>query len=174
MRILSQTRLLPIAAALAVSIIAGCSSSTNDNNTPATAATAQATATPAAPVAGAASATSTQVTISVAGPGVVELALPMNPDGKRQQYSDIRTTGTWAHTFNGERIQSTQQGSAVTLHLLGNNPAIPFLQSPKGAEVSLKYGDATHTISLHGDTYGFRPETINTSSSAPSASASAH
>lgn len=169
MHTLSQTRLLSIAAVLTVALVAGCSSPSNQSGSQVPEGSQQsATSSTSVP------ANSLQVTVTVTGPGVAELALPMNLDGKRQQYADIQTTGTWQHTYNGDRIQSTQVGSTVTLHLPASKPVIPFLESTNGAEVSLKYGNTTRTISLHASKYGWRPETINTPTNAPSPAASAH
>jgi hypothetical protein len=160
MTCLRWVHVLPLAALITI-FTTGCSPTSNGNapdsstsmseeRTP-----SQTVSLPTAP-----SLSDVFVTVTVQGPGLTELALPVNPDGKRLHFRDTQSTGDWKETYGGDRIQSTQPGSTVSFHILGEKPSIAFLQDPNGAEVSIKYDHTTRSISLHGDNYDWRPEPL--------------
>ena len=88
----------------------------------------------------------------------VELALPI-PDGeprlRRDQLSSV--AGQWTSTSEGERVESTQPGSEITLVLNAAEPDIPFLDRPDGGRVRLRYDGGEQEIDLKRDSPGWHP-----------------
>ena len=86
----------------------------------------------------------------------VELALPI-PDGQpRLRFDELASvTGRWTSTSYGERVESTQPGSEITIELNGAEPELPFLDRPDGGRVRIRYDGTEREVDLASDTPGW-------------------
>lgn len=79
----------------------------------------------------------------------VELALPI-PDGQpRLRFDELESVaGRWEVTSHGERLESTQPGSEITIVFTATEPEIPFLNRPDGGRVRVRYDGTEREIDL--------------------------
>ena len=79
----------------------------------------------------------------------VELALPVPDGGARLPFSSLSVErGHWVSTSNGERIKSTQPGSAVSFEIAGAEPELPFIKRPDGGRVRVSSGGTVREFDL--------------------------
>ncbi len=79
----------------------------------------------------------------------VELALPV-PDGSaRLPFAGLSIeSGQWVSTSHGERVESTQPGSAFSFEIVGAEPELPFVKRPDGGRVRVSSAGTVREFDL--------------------------
>lgn len=89
---------------------------------------------------------------------VVELALPIKEDGRRLKPEEILSKSEgWKFTYGGERIESFEKNSILTLKYRTWNLELPFLQRKDGGRVSINANGLYREVNLSSAAYGWRP-----------------
>jgi len=92
---------------------------------------------------------------------VLELALPVDPSGRRYTLADISIlTGDWKSIYNGERIVTKDADASLAFTAPPYIQEIPFLGSPDSGNIIVKVDEKVHKLNLHRAEYTWAPYRI--------------